>query len=446
MKNKIVQLHINTNATATLKRIQDQLINKSDDFCVSFCFDFDKKHCKMVGGHAPEYSFVALDLNDDILAVNTLRSFSLSGDVFENWLRSAIDLQRLTKEDFITLHIDCHLKEPNPSIIIYDTKEVSLPNEKNDTEAILARACRRQIKAHNTFEAHIKFIDSDIQRDYQKITKSTCQSLIHEIKPHLPFQMIEFDPGTKELKIMRDDQVDISKTNLNIDLGHSFTSSEHGVDLLEHVLKNTADKDILIRQENNRLIIKTSEQCSQLSLEELDEFKQKVADTLDVFSTFTIDISPFKAEVRALRSYLDVRSQDIAYFVIQKEDSFLVAQVENETHAKPILVSSLSMKSNEQLIVQFHLKEFIDLRISNLTEMKEMKVSIYKNDRLETYMGFFDEAKKHIPTQSLSVEMINNAQIIREINRKLDDYHKDNGLAKPEKTGENHTLDLEAMF
>lgn len=53
---------------------------------------------------------------------------------------------------------------------------------------------------------------------------------------------------------------------------------------------------------------------------------------------------------------INVRYQDIAYFVIQKGDSFLVSQVENETHTKPILVDIFSMKSNEQLIVQIHLK------------------------------------------------------------------------------------------
>lgn len=446
MKKTIVQLHINSNAAATLHRIQKQLMTKSDDFCVSFCFDVEKNQCKMVGGHAPEYAFAAQDLNDDFQTLNTLRSFSLTGDVFENWLHSAFNLQSLTGETFITLNIECHSKESNPSIIIYDTKAVSLADEQSDTDAILARACRRKIKTHTTFEAHRQFIDSDTQRGYQKITKSTCQNLIHEIKPHLPFQMIEFDPGTKELKIMRDDRIDTSKTNLNIDIGHSFISSEHGVDLLGHAIENTADNDILIQQENDQLIIKTSEQCSVLSLAEIDEFKQKVADTLDVLSTFTVDFLPFKTEVRALRSYFDVRAQDIAHFVIQKEDSFLVAQVENETHTKPILVSNLSIKSHEQLIVQFHLKEFIDLKVTDITKVKERKVSIYKNNRLETYLGFFDNAKKHIPTQSLSVELINNTQKTRAINKIIEDYNKDKGLVKKEKTGENHTLDLEAMF
>lgn len=450
MKKKIVPLHINAKvAEKSLQRLQGQLLNKSNDFCVSFCFDFDKSQCKMVGGHAPEYSFVALDLNDEIKASKTLRSFSLSGDVFKNWLRSAFDLHLLTQEKSVTLHIDCHLKNAPPSIIIYDTKAVSLLDKKRDTEAILARACRRQIKTRDPLDAHIQFINSDAQRDYQTITKSTCQSLIHEIKPHSPFQMVEFDPGTKELKIMRNDEIETSTTNLKIDLGHSFISSELGVEMLGHITENTTDKDILIRQENDRLIIKTSEQCSELSLEGLDEFKQKVADTLNVLSTFTVDIIPFKAEIAALRSYLDVRSQDIAYFVIQKEDSFLVAQVENETHTKPILVDNLSMKSNEQLIVHIHLKQFLGLKISNIPEMKEMKemkVTIYKNNRLETYMGFFDEARRHIPTQSLSVEMINNGQKIREINIELEDYKKDKGLVRPDKTGENHTLDLEAMF
>ncbi|MCL9775495.1 hypothetical protein [Vibrio methylphosphonaticus] len=446
MEKKIVQLHINPNAAATLRRIQKQLITKSDDFCVSFCFDVKKNQCKMVGGHAPEYAFAAQDLNDDIQTLNTLRSFSLSGDVFENWLRSASNLQGLTGENFITLNIEYHSKESNPSIIIYDTKEVSLADEQSDTDAILARACRRQIKTHHPFEAHRQFIDSDTQRGYQKITKSTCQNLIHEIKPHLPFQMIEFDPGTKELKIMRDDRIDISETNLNIELGQSFISSEHGVDLLGHAIKNTADNDILIQQENDRLIIKTSEQCSVLSLAAIDEFKQKVADRLDVLSTFTVDIRPFKFEVEELRKFKDVRSQDIAFFVIKQEDSYLVAQVKGETHTKPILVPNLSMKSQEQLIVQFHLKEFIDLKVRNLTEMREMKVSVYKNSRLETYLGFFDHAKKHIPTQSLSVELISNVKKIRAINKIIEDHKKDKGLVKKEKTGENHTLDLEAMF
>ncbi|MDV7106006.1 hypothetical protein R3X26_16485 [Vibrio sp. TH_r3] len=448
MKTRIVPLRINAKvAQKSLQRLQAQLINKSDDFCVSFCFDFKKNQCKIVGGHAPEYSFIALDLNDDIKAVNTLGSFSLSGDVFKNWLQSAIDLQRLTDDAFMTLHIECHSKASPPFIIIYDTRKVSLVNKENhDTQAILARACRRQIKTHDPLDAHVQFIHSDTQRDYQTIIKSTCQRLIHEIKPHVPFQMIEFDPETKELKIMRDDKIDISQTNLNIDLGHSFTSSEHGVDLLEHVIKHTVDNDILMRQENNRLIIKTSEQCWQMSLESLDDFKQKKADTPNVLSIFTIDIKPFNAEIRGLQEFQKIRSHDIGYFVIQKEDSFLVAQVEEENHTKPILVSSLSMKSSEQLIVQFHLKEFLDLKIANLTEMKEMKVSIYKTNRLETYMGFFDEARKQIPTQSLSVEPINNAQKIREINKKLEEYRKDNGLIKLEKTGENHTLDLEAMF
>ncbi|WP_413282505.1 hypothetical protein [Vibrio sp. MA40-2] len=451
MKTRIVPLRINANvAQKSLQRLQAQLINKSDDFCVSFCFDFKNNQCKIVGGHAPEYSFIALDLNDDIKAVNTLGSFSLSGDVFKNWLQSAIDLQALTRDTFITLHIECHSKEPTPFIIIYDTKDVSLLNTQNqqisNIQAILARACRREIKTHDPLDAHTQFIHSDSQRDYQTITKSTCQRLIHEIKPHVPFQMVEFDPDTKELKIMRDDKIDISKTNLNIDLGHSFTSPEHGVDLLEHVVKNTADNDILMRQENNRLIFKTSEQCWQMSLESLDDFKQKKADALDVLSIFTIDIDPFKKEVRAVRKYLDVRSQDIGYFVIQKEDSFLLAQVEDDNHSKPILVSSLSIENNEQLIVQFHLKEFLDLKIINMTEMKEMKVSIYKNKRLETYMGLFDEARKQIPAQSLCVELINNAQKIREINNILDSYRKDKGLVEQEKTGENHTLDLEAMF
>ncbi|WP_413111956.1 hypothetical protein [Thaumasiovibrio sp. DFM-14] len=446
MKKKSVELHINRSAVESLKRIQAQLINKSSDFCASFCFDFNNNQCKVVGGHAPEYSFVALDLSDDIKTRKTLRSFSLSGDVFENWLRAAIDLQWLTNDEFITLHIDGHLKDSNHSIVIYDTKAVSLLDEQDDTNAILARACRRQIKTHDPLDAHMHFIDSDTQRDYQKVTKSTCQNLIHEIEPHLPFQMIEFNPETKELKIMRDNQIDTSKTNLKIELGHSFISSESGVDLLSHVIRNTTDKDIQLRQENDRLIIKTSEQCSALSLKGLNEFKQKVANSLNVLSTFTVNIYPFKNEVRTLRNYLDVRSQDIAYFVIQNEDSFLVANVENETHTKPILVSNLAMKSNEQLIVQFHLKSFIDLKIPNITEMKKMKVSIYKNNRLETYMGFFDEAKKHIPAQSLSVELIKNTQKIRELNRMLEDYHKDTGLVKQKKTGENHSLDFESMF
>ncbi|MEZ8105663.1 hypothetical protein [Vibrio cortegadensis] len=447
MKKKTAPLHINAKfAQKGLQRMQRQLIKNSDDFCVSFCFDFEKNQCKIIGGHAPEYSLIVLDLNDGIKANKALRSFSLSGDVFKNWLESAIELQHLMKEDFVTLHIDGHLKDTTPSIIIYDTKAVSLLNKKNDVDAILARACRRQIKTHDPLVLHLQFIDSDAQRDYQTISKSTCQSLIHEIKPHSPFQMIEFEPETKELKIMRQGKVATSKTNLNIDLGHSFISSEPGVEMLGHMIENTADKDIQIRQENDRLIIKTSEQCSALSLEGLDEFKQKMADTLDVFSTFTVDISPFNAEVRALRSYHDVRSQDVAYFVLQKEDSFLFAQTEEKKHTKPILESNLSMPGYDQIIVQFHLKPFLDLKISNITEMKEMKVTIYKNDRLETYMGFFDEARKDLPTQSLSVEMINNAQTIREINIALEDYKKDKGLVKPEKAGENHTLDLESMF
>ncbi|ANS84215.1 hypothetical protein VSVS12_00398 [Vibrio scophthalmi] len=447
MKKKTVPLHINTKvAQKSLQRMQCQLIKNSDDFCVSFCFDFEKNQCNIVGGHTPEYSLIALDLNDGIKANKALRSFSLSGDIFQNWLESAIELKNLMKEDFVTLHIDGHLKDTTPSIIIYDTKAVSLLNKKNDVDAILARACRRQIKTRDPLDLHLQFINSDVQRDYQTISKSTCQSLLHEIKPHSPFQMIEFEPETKKLKIMRQGKIATSKTNLSIDLGHSFISSEQGVEMLGHMIENTADKDILIRQENDRLIIKTSEQCSALSLEGLDEFKQKMADTLDVLSTFTVDISPFKAEVRALRSYLDVRSQDVAYFVIQKEDSFLVAQVEKETHTKPILVSNLSMSGYDQIIVQIHLKPFLDLKISNFTEMKEMKVTLYKNDRLETYMGFFDEARKDLPTQSLAVELINNAQKIREINIALEDYKKDKGLVKPEKAGENHTLDLESMF
>ncbi|OBS93565.1 hypothetical protein A9259_16885 [Vibrio cyclitrophicus] len=76
----------------------------------------------------------------------------------------------------------------------------------------------------------------------------------------------------------------------------------------------------------------------------------------DVLSTFTVDIMPFKAEMSTLGRSINVRYQDIAYFVIQKGDSFLVSQVENETHTKPILVDIFSMKSNEQLIVQIHLK------------------------------------------------------------------------------------------
>ncbi|MCY9826471.1 hypothetical protein [Vibrio chagasii] len=447
MKKKTVPLHINAKvAQKSLQRIQSQLLKHSDDFCVSFCFDLETNRCNIVGGHAPEYSLITLDLNNEIQANNALRSFSLSGDVFKNWLRSAFDLYLLTQEEFITLHIDCHLKNASPAIIIYDTKAVSLLDQQCDTEAVLARACRRQIKTRAPHDPHIQFIQSDAQRHYQTITKSTCQNLLHEIKPHSPFQMVEFDPETKELKIMRNDEIETSTTNLKIDLGHSFIASEPGVDMLGHIIENTADKDIRVRQENDRLIIKTSEQCSVLSLEGLDEFKQKVADTLNVFSTFSVDITPFKAEISALRSYLDVRSQDIAYFVIQKDDSFLVAQVENETHTKPIVVDNLSMKSHEQLIVQIHLKPFLDLKISNITEMKEMKVTIYKNNRLETYMGFFDEARKHIPTQSLSVELINNAQKIREINIAIEEYKRDKGLVKPEKAGENHTLDLESMF
>lgn len=454
MKKKTAPLHINAKfAQKSLQRMQRQLIKNSDDFCVSFCFDFDKNQCKIIGGHAPEYSLIALDLNDGIRANKALRSFSLSGDVFKNWLESAIKLQHLMKEDFVTLHIDGHLKDTTPSIIIYDIKAVSLLHKKNDVDAILARACRRQIKTHDPLVLHLQFIDSDIQRDYQTISKSTCQNLIHEIKPHSPFQMIEFEPETKELKIMRQGKVATSKTNLNIDLGHSFISSEPGVEMLGHMIENTADKDIQIRQENDRLIIKTSEQCSALSLEGLDEFKQKMADTLNVLSTFTVDISPFNAEVEELRKYLDVRSQDVAYFVLQKEDSFLVAQVEKETHTKPIethtkpiVVSNLSMSGYDQIIVQIHLKPFIDLKILNFIEMKEMKITIYKNDRLETYMGFFDEARKDLPAQSLAVEHVTNPQKIREINIALEDYRKDKGLVKPEKAGENHTLDLESMF
>ncbi len=446
MKKKIVQLRINTNAAVILKRIQAQLIKKSDDFYVSFCFDTDSSQCKIVGGHAPEYSFVAVDLNDDTRALVTRHSFSLSGDVFKNWLQSAIGLQCLTKDRFITLHIDGHLKDSPPSIIIYDTKAVSLFDKTNDADTILARACRRQIKTHDPLGGHMDFIDLDTQRDYQKITKSTCQNLIHEIQPHLPFQMIEFDPRTKELRIMRDDQLNTSKTNLKIDLGHSFISSEPGVELLGDIIENTTDKDILIRQENDRLIIKTSEQCSALSLEGLDEFKQKVANTLDTLSTFFVDIHPFKSEVQALKNYPDVGAQGIAYFVIQNENSFLVAKVENETHTKPILVSNLSIKSDEQLIVQFHLKSFLKLKIPNITEMEEMKVNIYKNNRLEMYMGLFDEGVQPIPTQSISVELIKNVQKIRELNREIEDYQKGNGLVKRERKGENHTLDLESTI
>lgn len=98
----------------------------------------------------------------------------------------------------------------------------------------------------------------------------------------------------------------------------------------------------------------------------------------------------------------------MAMFVLNKAQSYITSIIEEGNHIKPIQVSSLSLDANEQCVVQFHLKAFIDLKVRAITTMKQTKVSLYKDHSGEHFLGFYKDSKDKTPAQSLPIVLIDD--------------------------------------
>lgn len=451
MTNK-TQLTIPNPLLPSLKQINARLQKNSDDFSVSFLFNFDDNICQIVGGHDPSYTLVTVALNEELRSHRKLADFSLSGDVFINWHQSALALKSITNEDFISLRIHYNAKQSTSHIIIYDTKEVSLPRDFDDqagkTAATLENVCRRDITTEAPFARHIDFTNHELKRNYQHVDIHACRVLLQEAKPHIPLQMIEFDPDSNEMTVMRDGKIETINATLNIQLDHNLNCTEEGLEVLAHVIEHTSDKQVSFTQENDQLFIKTSEQCSAISLADIHEFKRKIEASRETLEVFTVDFIPFKAEVKSLRQYRDIKAYDIAMLVLQKENSYLITLVDEKTHTKPIQVSNLSLSSKERCVVQFHLSAFQDLKVRNITETKQHKVSIYKDDSSEYFLGFYTRSEDKTPAQSLPVLLIESKGTLKRIDQAIRDYQGSQlkNASRVSNKKENLELDLDSMF
>ncbi|UJF18538.1 hypothetical protein L0B53_16180 [Vibrio sp. SS-MA-C1-2] len=447
-------LHIPLSHVPYLKDINTALMKKSDDYIVTFLLDSENDCCQIIGGHdSRRYLALHFPLSDTLNTRHPIGDFAIPGSVFTDWLETAIDRQRRTLEPFLFIGLNNHPSFQTPHLVFYDLKALSLPTNVDHcvnaerVQIILDNSCRRELQTDLPFERHVEFYQQDNQRQYQQVSKQSCEQLCYEAEHYIPLEMIEFDPDGNTLKVMRDGNIEIKKTQLPCRLDKPLISTQEGLELLAIAAETTSDAFISIVQESEQLIIKTSDMHAAISLESIHQFKRLMEEAINHIVQFTIDFLPFKTELAILRKN-SMLHQDTAMLVIQQPQSYVVAldHDKNESHIKPIIIDNLSKHFQEQYIVQINLKEFQHLKVKDITTMRQVRVSLYQraNSR-EHHLGFYKDSSHKEPDQSLPVLIISDRKVQDLVKKTIHETENDPNkcVTKPLQQHTNFSLDLD---
>ncbi|WP_133406262.1 hypothetical protein [Parashewanella tropica] len=364
-----------------------------DDYCISVIIDAEKKSILFVGGVSPNYTQLTIPMNDS----PPLRScqFAFPGE----FCRLAITVLEL-KETEPTLQryapILLNLTLSKGKYTQVQQTPTFLPNHPDEKQSDYPAFRRFALSAVQ--EAHTSYVNNNDNKAFHPISKTMLQHMIQEANGHLPFDYIEMNSETSELKIQRNGQLQHTALAKHIKPPISTVINPQALDNIK-MISECDSNNIEINLEGEVLTIRNDEQTISQSLGDVAAFYELAPPQKSTLLVGFIDFFYFKKELTDHKKYPSLKKENLCHLLIDEGEMFMLSICKGHEFAQQIPVQHL--KQTYQGLFTFHPKDLERTTLKGLAEAHEMKVAISQFENGEYDLEFFSEHQQDLPYTSI---------------------------------------------
>ncbi len=360
--------------------LANNIILRKANHDISLFIDTKTKQITLVGGKNEELQSVTLAIN----AQTTIKSgqWSLNGSYFKDMIN---DFQGDKSSLIIALNYGASRAYPRAKIAMFN----------NTLRSCYTGPIR---------DEHADFLETQQKNTSDSVPISTLQTMIEEIRTHIPFEMIALDHQAHLVRVQRNQDIQelALPESLNIPISMALTPA--ATEQLAYVCDHTDSDSVNVAIHNDTVTFSTPTHTLTSSLAGLAEFYQQAPVQYECEAKLIATIYDMKKELDTYHQrYPEIKQANTSHLLLEQDAMMVANIVPPFGFAKHIPVIDIQIKQTR--LYRVNLREIIKVKIQSITDAKQMKLQILKAPDGTRVLAFYNDRNPYSPYTTVPIEL-----------------------------------------
>ncbi len=384
------------NIPALKRSVLETVLNNIDtsypSSVLSFIIDKKAKNVKIISGLAPRFAQCIISLAPESSELKDTQ-FAIDGCFGKQLLQydSRPDKNILMDIEMVTAT---------------EAKCIELVSSNSGKEIAGAAALYR-CQCQKIETQHLKYVKDCQTRSMTTVSTMSLGLAINEACNNMPYDFFELNKDTEAIKLQRNGEIEEKAFPSYLKLDVNLVLTESATTKLKSLCDDPSVASIDIAQQGEELTFSTGEQTITTTISGIDAFFKQKTPPNQVIRYLIVNIYKIKNELQQwVKYHNNIKKADEAILYIDNTSIAIFALNAPYEFVRRLKVHEISTlpQGFDQQAFRFRPREFLEMKIKDLTRAQQTKLEILQNSKGELKLGLYSSLENKLPTYSVAIE------------------------------------------